>query len=89
MPVPGKSYLNIYGRDITERKRLEDKLLHKERLAILGQLAATVSHELRDPLGVIRTSTFVVRDNLKDLRPARRALVGVDRTRRDTLRPHH
>ena len=44
-------------------------LLRKERMATLGQLTATISHELRNPLGVIQTSTFVVRDNLKDCDP--------------------
>ncbi len=54
--------LQITGvvRDITERKRLEAELLHAERMATLGRLSATVSHELRNPLGAIRTSLAVV-----------------------------
>ena len=44
-------------------------LLRQERMATLGQLMATISHELRNPLGVIQTSTFVMRDNLKDCDP--------------------
>lgn len=36
----------------------QDELLKSERLAVLGQLTATVSHELRNPLGVIRSSLF-------------------------------
>ena len=55
--------------DITERKRLESELLRQGRLATLGQLTATVSHELRNPLGVVRTSVFVLRDSLKDVTP--------------------
>jgi PAS domain S-box-containing protein len=67
--------------DITERKRLEGELLRRERLATLGQLTATVSHELRNPLGVIRTSAFILRDGLKDEMPrARRALERVERS---------
>ena len=50
--------------DITERKRLEDELLRQGRLATLGQLTATVSHELRNPLGVIRTSAYTLRTGL-------------------------
>ena len=62
-------------RDITERKRaqeaLEEKtraleaaqeeLVRKERLAILGQLAGGVSHELRNPLGVIKNSVYYLK----------------------------
>lgn len=59
--------------DITERKRAEeallraqDELLRQARLATLGQLTATVSHELRNPLGVIRTSAFILRKDLNE-----------------------
>jgi signal transduction histidine kinase len=40
------------------------KLARQERLATLGQLAGTVSHELRNPLGVIRNSLFSLRERL-------------------------
>ena len=43
--------------------RKEQELIQKERLAILGQLTATVSHELRNPLGTIRSSLYLI-DNL-------------------------
>ena len=39
-------------------KETQDALLKRERLVVLGQLTATVSHELRNPLGVIRSSVF-------------------------------
>ncbi len=67
--------------DITEHKRLEGELLRRERLATLGQLTAIVSHELRNPLAVIRTSAFILRDGLKEEMPrARRALERVERS---------
>jgi PAS domain S-box-containing protein len=44
----------------TQLRAVQDELLRKERLATLGQLTATVSHELRNPLGVIRNTIFTV-----------------------------
>jgi PAS domain S-box-containing protein len=41
-------------------------LVRQERLATLGQLTATVSHELRNPLGTIRTSLFLLAQRLRN-----------------------
>jgi PAS domain S-box-containing protein len=63
-----------------ELRAAQADLLRQERLATLGQLTATVSHELRNPLGVIRTSNFVVRDGLSQNSPRiQRALERIDR----------
>lgn len=40
-------------------------LIRKERLATLGQLIGTVSHEIRNPLGTIRGSVFSIGQMLK------------------------
>jgi signal transduction histidine kinase len=51
----GGTYLGtvMVIRDITERRHLETRLLDAERLAGLGQMAAQVAHELRNPLNAI------------------------------------
>ena len=46
------------ARDITDRKRFEQGL---QRLSDIGALAATVAHELRNPLGVIRLAAYNIK----------------------------
>jgi PAS domain S-box-containing protein len=41
------------GQDITERKRLEEMLKNAERMAAIGETAAMVGHDLRNPLQAI------------------------------------
>ncbi|MDH5384289.1 MAG: PAS domain S-box protein [Candidatus Aminicenantes bacterium] len=41
------------GEDITQRKQTEEELLRSEKLASLGQLAASVAHEVNNPLAGI------------------------------------
>ncbi len=68
-------------RDLEEA---QEALVRQERLAALGQLTAVVSHELRNPLGTIRTSFFTIdrrlRGKMRDLEPA------LDRIERNILR---
>ncbi len=43
-------------RDVSERGELERQLVQSASLASLGELAAGVAHEIRNPIGMIRSS---------------------------------
>ena len=40
-------------------KEAQDEILLRGRMAQLGQLTATVAHEIRNPLGAVRTAAFL------------------------------
>ncbi len=50
--------------DVTERRELQEKLLTAERLAAVGEAAGSISHELRGPLSVIRSSAFFLEEKM-------------------------
>jgi signal transduction histidine kinase len=51
------------GRMIEEKIGLERKLAHQENLATLGQAAATMAHEVKNPLSSIKTLTQLMRED--------------------------
>jgi len=52
-------------QDLTEVKKLEEKMRKADRLAAVGQLSANVAHEIRNPLSSIRGSVEVLQSELK------------------------
>lgn len=52
-----------------ERRRLQEKLHQSEKLAGLGQMIAAVSHEIRNPLGIISSSAEILKNKMLEYEP--------------------
>jgi PAS domain S-box-containing protein len=52
-----KTIQGIY-MDVSDRKRLESQLIQSEKMAAIGQLAAGIAHEIRNPLGIIMNALY-------------------------------
>ncbi|MCL4539728.1 MAG: ATP-binding protein, partial [Bacteroidetes bacterium] len=61
------SELEVKVRERTrDLEAAQEELIKRERLSVLGQLTAVVSHELRNPLGVISFSAYYLTRNVKE-----------------------
>jgi C4-dicarboxylate-specific signal transduction histidine kinase len=53
------------GQDITEHRKSQAQVIQASKLAILGEMATSVAHELNQPLNVIRMASGNIRRNVK------------------------
>lgn len=53
------------GRDLTERRKLEQQLLQSQKLAALGVMAGGIAHEIRTPLAISSSAAqFLAEDGI-------------------------
>jgi len=71
-----------------ELRNAQEELVRKERLATLGQLTATVSHELRNPLGAMRPPVYLLKKYFND-NADEKLLNAVERLDRNITRCDH
>jgi signal transduction histidine kinase len=62
-------------REMVERQRLEQEAQRVQHFALLGRLAAGVSHEIRNPLAAVFLHVDVLAEELRDQAPESAALV--------------
>jgi two-component system cell cycle sensor histidine kinase/response regulator CckA len=73
-PVPWPSYeggaaLLLVVRDVTERDRLQARVLMADRLSAMGMLLAGVGHEINNPLAYTQASLEILRQAVPPLLP--------------------
>lgn len=80
----------VMSRDITELKEAEEArqaMVHASRLAVLGELTASIAHEINQPLGAIlgnaETAEFLLKQGDPPLEELKQILADI---RRDDLR---
>ncbi|MHA1450596.1 MAG: ATP-binding protein, partial [Candidatus Hodarchaeales archaeon] len=72
-----RDLLKVYSEDLEkiveqrtrELREAQEELVRKEKLAVLGQLAGGVGHELRNPLGSIKNAVYYLNMVLEESKP--------------------
>jgi signal transduction histidine kinase len=52
--------ISLIARDVTQRRKLEQRVAQSERLAAIGEVAASVAHEIRNPLFAISSISQIL-----------------------------
>jgi two-component system sensor histidine kinase AtoS len=58
-------YALIFSRDVTQRKKEEADLLRANQMALVGEMAAGLAHEIKNPLAGIKVTLEVLADELE------------------------
>jgi PAS domain S-box-containing protein len=60
-----RHWVQLICIDISEQRRLEAQLVQSEKMAAIGQLAAGIAHELRNPLAIVMNALYDLRARLE------------------------
>ncbi|MBW2030514.1 MAG: PAS domain S-box protein [Deltaproteobacteria bacterium] len=82
LEMAGATTYTFIIRDVTIQRRLEKKLLQAERLAAVGDSAAHVVHELKNPLMVIGGFSSHIKNALSDEKDLQKMDMILDEVRR-------
>ncbi|HEX4036536.1 MAG TPA: ATP-binding protein [Acidobacteriaceae bacterium] len=71
---PSDEGLSVFARDVTERRTQQEKLLLSEKLAATGRLAATIAHEINNPLESVLNLIYLARTTRQEMSKIREYL---------------
>jgi signal transduction histidine kinase/CheY-like chemotaxis protein len=71
---PSPDGLSIFAQDVTERRVQQEKLLLSEKLAATGRLAATIAHEINNPLESVLNLIYLARTSRAEIAQIREYL---------------
>jgi two-component system, NtrC family, sensor histidine kinase PilS len=71
-PLANQARIRLLGyilsfQDLTEIKRLEEEVQLKDRMAVIGRMAAGIAHEIRNPLTAMQGSVEILRSHANNL----------------------
>lgn len=69
----------ILEEDVTEKRRMEVSLIQSEKLAIVGQLAASLAHEINNPLTAIIANAQLLQRDLDEEENLQEAVMLIER----------
>ncbi|MCX5877271.1 MAG: PAS domain S-box protein [Deltaproteobacteria bacterium] len=64
LEIEGRKYILAFDRDVTVRNQTESALQRSRQLAMVGQMAAGLAHEIKNPLAGIKVSMEVMMNEL-------------------------
>ncbi|EPD50261.1 PAS domain S-box protein [Paenisporosarcina sp. HGH0030] len=74
-PDGSRKGLVVIGRDITALKETESMLRQSEKMSVIGELAAGIAHEIRNPLTTIKGFLQMGKDKAINLEPHTEMLI--------------
>jgi two-component system, NtrC family, sensor histidine kinase PilS len=76
MPNPGKDSRLFTFQDLSQIKRMEEKVKQSEKMAAIGEMAAGIAHEFRNPLAAVSGAAQMLAQDLEN-DPSRQGLTRI------------
>lgn len=66
--------VTIIQRQYANLKASQEQVIQSEKMAVIGRLSASIAHEIRNPLGIMRSSAGLVSEDLPPDHPSQQPL---------------